>query len=230
MRDYARVRSTFWTGPTGRRLAKAGRDAQVLALYLFSGPQSNMTCLYYLPMVTLCHEATFEPDDARRTLDLLATLRYAYYDPRAELVWVVEGAKYQISDVLHASDKRVKGILRELRPFLAHRFAHGFYQKYREPFSLPVITFPKGLRRGLQGASKALRSHEHEQEQEQEQEQNTTPLKPPQGGALPVAPENGGRRRQRRLTAQAQQREESLQGAILGGLKGDGTFKPRGGQ
>lgn len=182
MRDYAKVVPRFWTGPTGIQIRAAGRDAQVLALYLFTCPAASMTGLYYIALPTLCHEAGFTLEEARTTLQVLADLRFAYYDEAAGLVWVVEAARYQIGELLVRDDKRIKGVVRELESFRGHAFARAFYARYRKPYCLPLMKLARPLRRALQGPSKALRSHEHEQEQEQEQEQDKQhPPNPPAG-------------------------------------------------
>src|SRR3954470_15258185 len=110
MRDYAIVAPRFWNGPTGRKIKGAGRDAQVLALYLFTGPSATMMGLYYLPLPTLCHEAGFTPEEARVTLAVLAAEEFAFYDEEAELVWVPEAAAHQIGETLKPGDKRRDGV------------------------------------------------------------------------------------------------------------------------
>lgn len=188
MRDYAKVVPRFWTGPTGIQIRSAGRDAQVLALYLFTCPAASMTGLYYIALPTLCHEAGFTLEEARTTLRVLADLRFAYYDETAGLVWVVEAARYQIGELLVPDDKRVKGVVRELESFRGHAFVRAFYARYRKPYSLPLMKLARPLRRPLQAPSKGLRSHEHEQEQEQEHEQDERhPPNPPAGAGGSLA-------------------------------------------
>ena len=46
MRDYGKVFSTFWTSDSTRDLSD---DAKVLALYLLTGPHSNIIGCYRLP-------------------------------------------------------------------------------------------------------------------------------------------------------------------------------------
>ncbi|MBL1265725.1 hypothetical protein [Candidatus Methylomicrobium oryzae] len=47
MRDYSRVHSTFWTSPDTSSLSEDGR---LLALYLLTGPHSNMLGAFRLPI------------------------------------------------------------------------------------------------------------------------------------------------------------------------------------
>lgn len=148
MREYSRVAPTFWNGPTGRAIKAKGRDAQVLALYLFTGPSATMMGLYYLPLPTLCHEAGFTMEEAKATLSVLAALDFAHYDEENEWVWVPAAAEYQIAERLAPDDNRVKGIIRSLEPFLSHAFGRAFAKRYREAYHLPAsIIPPKGLRR-----------------------------------------------------------------------------------
>lgn len=143
-RDYARVAPTFWNGPTGRALRAKGRDAQVLAIYLFTGPSATMLGLYYLPLPTLCHEAGFTMEEARATLAVLKELDFAHYDEDREWVWVPAAAEYQIAERLEPDDNRVKGIVRSLDPFMGHPFGRSFWKRYREAYHLPPLPPPKG--------------------------------------------------------------------------------------
>jgi hypothetical protein len=146
MRAYSSFAPTFWTGDTGRAIKARGRDALVMAAYLFTGPSATMYGLYYLPLPTLCHEAGFTPEEARATLDVLADLRFAFYDAEAQLVWVPTMPRWQIGSALHPNDKRVKGIERYLRPFLGHAFARDFIKRYGRAYSLSIRATGKALR------------------------------------------------------------------------------------
>lgn len=179
LRPYAKFSPTYWTGPTGKKVKARGRDAQVLACYLFTCPSSTMMGLYYLPLPTLCHEAGFTVDEARATLAILEDLEFAYYDEEAELVWVVEAARYQIDEELKPEDKRRTGIMRELESFAGHPYAEAFHARYGEAFSLPVITVKKSLPRPFSTSAKAVKTlpskkKEKKQEQEQEKKQERT--------------------------------------------------------
>src|SRR5215510_998631 len=136
MRDYAKVAPQFWTGTTGRAIKAAGRDAQVVALYLITAPSSNMIGLYYLPLPTLCHEVGITAKAARRALERLAELSFASYDPASEHVFVHEMARFQMEDSLKLGDKRIPGVINELKAIRMPRFVREFQTKYAAAFHL----------------------------------------------------------------------------------------------
>jgi len=170
MRDYAKVAPQFWTGTTGRAIKAAGRDTQVVALYLITAPSSNMIGLYYLPLPTLCHEVGISPRAARRALGRLAELRFASYDPATEHVFVHEMARFQMEESLKPGDKRIPGAINELRAVRAPNFVREFQTKYASAFHLH-----NGIGSPLQAPSEGLRSQEQEQEQEHERDQEKEP-------------------------------------------------------
>lgn len=147
MRQYAAVSPRFWNGPTGKAIRSSGRDAQVLALYLITGPSAHMMGLYYLAFPTLCHEAGFMPEEARATLAVLAGHEFAFYDEAAELVWIPEGAAHQIGDELKPGDKRIAGIERVLQGFLGHPYGRAFLRRYKSAYSLSLNVKGKPLAR-----------------------------------------------------------------------------------
>lgn len=182
LRDYAKVAPQFWTGETGRYLREAGRDAQVVALYLITGPNANMIGLYYLALPTLCHEVGISRQGALKALrrpsegppkglQRGSEGGFARYDEVTETVWVPEMARFQIGESLKPKDNRIVGIVREAEAVRNSPFIIDFYEKYRESFHLPEEGPWEGLRRPLEGPSEALRSQEQEQEQDQEQDQ-----------------------------------------------------------
>jgi hypothetical protein len=154
MREYSAFAPTFWTGDTGRAIKARGRDAVVLAAYLFTGPSATMLGIYYLPLPTLCHEAGFTPEEARATLADLAAEDFAFYDQAAELVWLPTMARWQVGPSLKPGDNRRKGIERQIRPFLGHKYGREFLRRYGRAYSLTVKAKPKGLRRGSQDPPK----------------------------------------------------------------------------
>jgi hypothetical protein len=172
MRDYGMVRPQFWTGDTGRKIRGMGRDAQVTALYLMTGPCSNMIGLYYLPLPTLCHEIGIPREGGLTTLRSLSEGGFSEYDEAEEVIFVREMARYQISAELKEGDNRIKGIARELEPYHKSRFYQDFLDKYGECFNLGSAGLAKPLQRGSGSRSTPLRSQEQEQEQEQEQDQD----------------------------------------------------------
>ena len=139
MRDYAKVAPTFWTGETGKKIRMLGRDAQVVALYLITCPGSNWIGLYYLPLPTLCHEVEISREAALRILQKFAVIDFAHYDPEREQAWVPGTAKFQIGEQLKPTDKRILGIVKDLKPHLETAFGADFYRRYKESFCLPEL-------------------------------------------------------------------------------------------
>lgn len=158
MRDYATIRPTFWTGDTGRAVRAAGRDAQVLALYLLSSPSSNMIGLYYLPIPTLCHETGLSPQGASKALARLSEAQFARFDPVSEHVFVLEMARYQIGESLVIKDKRTAGVINAWQAMIKSPFYLDFWHRYRNAYHLPTPQNSgapgKGLGRGFDAPTK----------------------------------------------------------------------------
>jgi hypothetical protein len=166
VRDYAKVSPTFWTGPTGLFLRQCGREAQLLALYLITGPSANMIGLYHLPIPLLCHHTGLSHEGALKALGRASEGGFCHYDEATEVVWVPEMACYQIGPTLAREDNRVKGIARELLQFRKSRFFNEFMRRYGEAYHLADRPELKPLASPSGGACKPLRSQEQEQEQE----------------------------------------------------------------
>jgi hypothetical protein len=165
-RDFAKVRSRFWNGPTGKKIRASGRDAQVVGMYLLTCGNSNMIGLYYLPLQLISHETGIPLEGASEALRRLSEAHFAYYDDTEEVVFVPRMAAEQIDEQLQANDKRCAGIARELKDYEKSRFYPAFVFIYRKAFHLPESM---GLGSPLEGASEGLRSQEQEQENEKEQ-------------------------------------------------------------
>lgn len=167
MRDYGKVGPKFWLGETGKKLRKAGPEAQVVALYLLTSPHSNMLGLYYQPVMYIAHETGLGIEGASKGLQCSIEAGFCEYDEASEVVWVHEMAKYQIAEQLSANDKRCIGIQNEYNSLPANPYLARFFEKYRAAFNM---TKQRGIISPIEGASKGLGSQEHEQEQEQEQD------------------------------------------------------------
>lgn len=135
MRDYARVAPTFWTRGSGKAL-RGHPDAQVVALYLLTAPGANMIGLYHVAMPTIAHETGLPLDRATVAMERVCQVGIAMYDPEEELVFLPEGARYQIGEQLKPSDRRVRGIEASLGHFGRHPFALEFAKRYQAEFCL----------------------------------------------------------------------------------------------
>jgi len=170
MRSYSRVSPQFWTGVTGRALREAGRDVQIVALYLVTCPSGSMSGVFYLPLPTLCYEVGISRKKAQRVLAVLERERFAFFDKASQTVWVPEMARFQIGEQLHPPDKRIRGLGRELEAVAGSPFVAQFFRRYKEAFHLPEAGPWKGFGSPSEGPSEPLRSQAQEHAQAQEQE------------------------------------------------------------
>ena len=174
MRDHAIVSPRFWTGDTGRLLRKHP-NAQLLALYLMTCPNSNMIGLYYLPMPTICHELGIPFEGASEGLRRAFEGGFARYEADSETVFVYEMARFQVGERLKPNDNKIVAIERILYQYRKSCFFKEFLEKYSDRFCLDEARIlnskeapSKGLRRGSL--------------QDQDQEQDIKPPLPPKGG------------------------------------------------
>ncbi len=154
MREYNRAAARFWTGPTGRAIRARGKDAQILALYLFTSPHMNMIGLYYLPIPTITYETGLTADEVRAAMAALDDVHFAYYDEHDELVFLPTAAVHQVGEELDPKDNRAKGVKALLYPYRHHRFARQFIERYKTAYSLRINTPPKVLLSPLQAHPK----------------------------------------------------------------------------
>ena len=111
-REFVKISPTFWTGPTGRQLRKAGAEVQLVALYLMSSPHTNYSGLFQLPLNYIANDTGLSMEAVRKALSAIESVGFARYDETSECVWIVEGAKWQLGE-LKPADKRVAGLQKE---------------------------------------------------------------------------------------------------------------------
>lgn len=143
MRSYASIAPTFWTRGSGRRI-RGDKEAQLVALYLMSSPQTNMVGIFHLVLPTLCHETGLTLEEARKGLARCSEEQIAFWDEEEELVWVPALARYQIGEELTLGkggkpDHRVKGVERAIAPFKGHRFYDMFLERYAAAYLLTEL-------------------------------------------------------------------------------------------
>lgn len=189
MREYARIAPTFWTRGSGKKL-RGDPDAQVVAFYLFTGPNATMIGLYHLVLPTMAHEIGLPVERARAALARVCAVGIAMYDEEEELVFLPEGAKYQIGCALSGNDPRKKGVVNALEPFGGHPFVGAFLQKYARAFSLTITTKSeapsKQVGSTLEAPPGLLRSQDQDQAQDQAQKKARVGFEnPPPSGAGP---------------------------------------------
>lgn len=196
MRKYSSITPKFWIGKTGRKL-RGDISAKLVAAYLLSCPNNDMTGVFYCPLCQISAE-TGLPLEApsvplpspfqgplkgiREALETLQREDFAIYDYESEYVFVKKMALFQIAQELKPTDKRVTGIKTAIES-MPENFKYLFIKEYNECFNLGFKDIPapdfeefcnktqgenKIFESPLEAPSKALRSQEQEQEQEQE--------------------------------------------------------------
>lgn len=112
---YGILEPTFWTRGSGK-LLRGKPVAQVVCLYLFSAPTSNMLGLYYLPISTICHDAGLTQKQVTTALKQIEDAKIASYDHDTETVFVYSMAarRLQLKGTIKAEDSRLKYIHRFL--------------------------------------------------------------------------------------------------------------------
>jgi hypothetical protein len=173
MPEYRKVSASFWTGDTGRFL-RGSPEAQIVALYLVTGPGANWLGLYHLPIPLLAHHTGLSLEGASKGLRRAIEGGFCRYDEAREEVFVVEMASYQIGDSLGPTDKRHGAVVKEWQLAKKSLFYRDFWDRYGKPFNLPKPS-------PLEGASKPHRSQEQEQKQKQEQDSLSSPTATPPG-------------------------------------------------
>ena len=154
-RDYSKVRPEFWTRGTGKGL-RGDLEAQVVAMYLITGPASHMTGLFYLPAPTLSHETGIPLEGALKALRSLSEGGFSRYDEESEHVFIPEMARFQIGENLSQRDNRHKALVRELDGLRKSPFFNDFIEKYGEPYELKGLFAVQPLLRGLEAPSNPL--------------------------------------------------------------------------
>lgn len=168
MREYSKVGPKFWIGKTGKALRAAGKDAQIVAMYLLSSPHANMLGLYYCPTTFIAHETGLGFEGASKGLQGAIEAGFCEYDEGSEVVWVIEMAGYQVAPSLKVGDLRVKGVQNEYASVPGNPYLARFYDKYKTAFHMENC---RGFVGEEQAPSKPLASQEQEQEKEQKKEQ-----------------------------------------------------------
>lgn len=196
MRKYSSITPKFWIGKTGRKL-RGDISAKLVAAYLLSCPNNDMTGVFYCPLCQISAE-TGLPLEApsvplpspfqgplkgiREALETIQREDFAIYDYESEYVFVKKMALFQIAQELKPTDKRVTGIKTAIES-MPENFKYLFIKEYNECFNLGFKDIPapdfkefssqtqdenKTSASPIEAPSKALLSQEQEQEQEQE--------------------------------------------------------------
>ena len=143
MRKYSSITPKFWIGKTGRKL-RCDISAKLVAAYLLSCPNNDMTGVFYCPLCQISAE-TGLPLEApsvplpspfqgplkgiREALETLQREDFAIYDYESEYVFVKKMALFQIAPELKPTDKRVTGIRTAIES-MPDNFKYLFIKEY----------------------------------------------------------------------------------------------------
>jgi len=168
MRDYAIVPSKFWITPLAKKL-RGNPAAQVVALYLTTGPHANMIGLYHCPIAYIAQDAGIPFEGASEALASLVEAGYCDHDSDADFVFVRDMAREQIGESLAPADNRVKAVIKQWQACPSDALKHRFHDRYASAFSLPPMEAPvKAQQCPIEAPSVPHRSQEQDQDQEQD--------------------------------------------------------------
>jgi hypothetical protein len=176
---YGVVYPEFWTGPTGRLIAKAGRDAQVLALYLVSCRSATMIGFFYCPFDVMRQETHLGARPLTRALEVLRDpCGFAAFDPAAEVVWVFEMAKFRLGTAkkpLDRDDNRVAHCQRLYAELVENLYLGPFFDRYKSELKLrdrrewsghhKISPLPRGLEAPSKPVNRSVRTGTEDQDQ-----------------------------------------------------------------
>lgn len=165
MSQYGVALDGWWEGKTGREVAaRGGKDAQILAWYLFKNPDDNMIGLYRTRLVVIRERInTLTMPELLQAFAVLSVCKFADYDTVSEYVWVRELAHYRLQlykGAPNAGDNRVKGAQALYFKAQDNPFLESFFRRYRTDLHLLKARRYRGacsiIGRGLEGASKPV--------------------------------------------------------------------------
>lgn len=119
--------------------------ARLMALYLFTCPSANMVGLYYLPIPLMAMQLQWDEAKVRHALAIVRRAGVAEYDERRQLVWIPNGAKYQLGPTLKPKNNTRKTVARQVRAFEGHPFFDAFLSLYLKPYHLADL-FPNWIK------------------------------------------------------------------------------------
>ena len=138
MRDYGKVTPQFWIGETGKWL-RGKPEAQIVALYLMTGPHSEWTGVFYCPVLYISHGTGLTIEGASEGLRCLIEGGFCSFEEASDTVFVFNMATYQIGDTLKDTDKRVLGLRNEIKKWPEGLVKNEFLERYNIPFSLGFL-------------------------------------------------------------------------------------------
>lgn len=171
MRAYSQISPTWWTGQTGRDIARraltergdadyaAALEVRIVGDWLMTGSQHDQYGLYYALPVIIQAETGIRPCRVLPALATLGELEFADFDELTSFVWVREMAAWQLGTLSREGkngkpDNRIDAARRWYRACADNPFLGAFFDRYAEDLWLTERREMKGLGRGSKGAPK----------------------------------------------------------------------------
>jgi uncharacterized damage-inducible protein DinB len=162
MRDYGSVCTSFWIDPQTQSLTN---ESKLLALYLLTGPHTNMLGCFRLPVGYIAEDLHWDKKNVLDSVNELSTLGFITYDSNSSWVLIHEFLKYnpienpnQGKSIAKLVDK-ISESSTVFKPLMKLLINHQQYLE--EPF-----------RNRLKALSKEFRNQDQDQDQDQDQEQD----------------------------------------------------------
>lgn len=117
---YAQIHADFWTTQQARAIAKAGVYAQLLAIFLRTGPHATYSGLYRLPLGYVAGDLNMSLENVEAAMRALEAAGYAKYDYENEYVFVVDATADYLRDTSSkrkpsaGTDNKVKGVVNSI--------------------------------------------------------------------------------------------------------------------
>lgn len=118
---YAQIHSDFWTTQQARAIAKAGVYAQLLAIFLRTGPHATYSGLYRLPLGYAAGDLNVPVEQLKEAMAALEAAGFAKYDSDSEYVFVLGATQDYLRDTAAKTkkpgagvDNKVKGVVNSL--------------------------------------------------------------------------------------------------------------------
>ncbi len=174
MRDYGSVCTSFWIDPQTQSLTN---ESKLLALYLLTGPHTNMLGCFRLPVGYIAEDLHWDKKNVLDSVNELSTLGFITYDSNSSWVLIHEFLKYnpienpnQGKSIAKLVDK-IPESSTVFKPLMKLLINHQQYLE--EPFRNRLETLSKEFRNQDQDQDQD-QDQKQDQDQDQKQEQNSS--------------------------------------------------------
>lgn len=153
---YRRVVTSFWTDSDVRRIArKSGHpiEARLLLAYLFTGPDSKLSGLYFQEPDLMASRTGIPLDVVEALLELFEG-EFLFYDHRTFEVFVRREWHHQVGPEAKPKDNRWKGLIRSILDAESDELVARIVAEY------PDFPWPEEVTERAGGASKGLPSND----------------------------------------------------------------------